>query len=411
MLGTYSLNGNHIDSLDLKSMVVSRGVKVSSRIYKKLGKDYRIYPDPLKCNCFILPDGTIIHITDLAFHLSALKSMLSWDSLQQMKYSRQMNTPFSLDISDSQSPTLFFKGEKVTEVRFPKATSLYAQKTSEGLPFLGNAVLQGTQWLSFQCLWVCDYACAGKSCQFCYSGATFYTLTKKKKKLPRFPTPKDVAEIVEYTVIKEKCATSIQITGGSSFNVQAEYDRIRRYLNAIDTRIGRKNIPGELHIYTTPPNTPQMVDQLFEAGADRIACSIEVCNEELAKLITPGKTKYTGRKPYLESLEYIANKYGPNKACSSLVVGVEPADSYLEGAEYLASRGIVPLASIWIPFGRPVMGKIQAPDLSFYRKVKTGLDSIYQKYGIEPPGEKGLNVCLCRDTCIRKEEILTSNYK
>ena len=47
-------------------------------------------------------------------------------------------------------------------------TDFYQQKTTTGLPFLGNAVLQGTEWLSFQLLWKCDFACAGYPCQYCY---------------------------------------------------------------------------------------------------------------------------------------------------------------------------------------------------------------------------------------------------
>ncbi|MBS3937675.1 MAG: radical SAM protein [Peptococcaceae bacterium] len=408
MLRTYQLNGECLDSIDLKVLVISKGVKVSKQVYSEFGKTSRIFPDPLKCNCFLLPDGTVTQLTDLAFHLNYLKSALSWDALKKIKYFSELNTPFSLDISDSGTPALFYHGKIVTDVQFPSYSDFYKQKTSQGLPFLGSAVLQGTEWLSFQCLWGCDYACAGEPCQFCYSGGIFHSLTKRGKALPAFPTPQDVAEIVEFAVVKAKCARSLQITGGSTFNVQAECDKIKEYLEAINTRVGRENIPGEILLYTTPPHDPRLVDQLFQAGADRIACSLEIWDENLAKEIMPGKAKYTGRKRHLDCLEYIADQYGPNKACSSFVVGVEPAESYLEGAEYLASRGIVPIASVWVPFGSPVLGNMQAPGLSFYRQVKNGLARIYAQYGIEPPGGKGLNVCMCRDSWLHRQEVSNS---
>jgi hypothetical protein len=147
------------------------------------------------------------------------------------------------------------------------------------------------------------------------------------------------------------------------------------------------------------------VDQVFEAGADRVACSLEVWDQELAKIITPGKAKFLGRQRQLNCLTHIADKYGPNKACSSFVVGLEPAESYLAGAEFLAMRGIVPIASIWIPFGRPVMGIYQAPGLDFYRRVKEGLAAIYEKYRVVPPGSVGLNVCICRDAWNHRAEV------
>jgi hypothetical protein len=194
-------------------------------------------------------------------------------------------------------------------------------------------------------------------------------------------------------------------------NPQAECRIIKEYLEGIDSFVGLKNIQGEVLVYTTPPTDPKVVDQVFYAGADRVACSLEVWDEELAKTITPGKSRFTGRKRHLDCLKYISKEFGSNKACSSFVVGVEPAESFLKGAEYLASEGIVPIASVWIPFGRPVMGKMQAPGFEYYREVKEGLADIYTKYGIEPPGGVGFNVCLCRDAWNHKEEILDAQAK
>ncbi len=396
--------GATIDTIDLKALVVSRGVNVSNRIYKKFSGQVRLSANPLECNTIILPDNTIVQLTDLSFHMDYIKSAISWDTLKQLKYFSQIKTPFRLDLDEADLPALYFKNQKLTNVAFPRLTDFYKQKTSSGIPYLGNAVLQGTQWLSFQLLWKCDYAIAGDPCQYCYSGGELDHLTRRKKELPVYPSPEDIAEIVEYAVIKEGYVDSIQITGGSTFNVQAECDRITAILDAINLRVGRANIPGEILIYTTPPKNPQMVDQLFEAGADRISMSLEIWDEELARKIMPGKTKFTGRQRHLDALEYVALKHGKGKACSNFIIGLEPADSLLEGANYLASRGIVPIASVWIPFGRPVLGSMKAPDLGYYQKIKNGLSDIYCKYGLIPPGGKGLNVCMCRDIYLQNQK-------
>jgi hypothetical protein len=365
MISHYPVGSELLDSIDLKALIISRGIRVSSNVYKALAKTVRLFPDPLTCNSFLLPDGTNIQMTDLAFHMGYIRSAISWDMFKQLKYFTQLKTPFSLEMADAKTTILLYQNSKITEVRFPKYSEFYRQKTSSDLPFIGNAVLQGTEWLSFQCLWSCDYACAGEPCQYCYSGGIFESLTRKRKPLPRFPTPEDAAEIAEYAILKEKCARSIQITGGSTFNTQAECGRIKDYLNAIIQKVGRANISGEILVYTTPPSDPAMVDQIFAAGADRISCSIEIWNEDLAKIIMPGKSKFTGRKRHLDCLEYIAQKYGPGKACSNFLIGVEPAESCLEGAAFLAAKGVVPIASVWIPFGRPVMNSMQAPDLDY----------------------------------------------
>lgn len=406
MLTSFSIGGERLDSLDLKILLVTKGIKVSYDVYEQFGRTHRIHPDPLTCNCLMLPDGTIVHITDVALHMRYLKSAISLESLRNIRHALHIRTPFRLEVSDTGAPVLLHDGEKVTEVTFPPASRFYEQKTSSGLPYLGNAVLQALDFLSFQCLWSCDYAKAGYPCQFCYSGGVFERLARKRKPDPTVPTPQDVAEITDYAVNKEKAAKHLQLTGGSTMNTQAECQIIREILDQIDNVVGLKNIPGEVLVYTTPPSNPETVDQVFEAGASRIACSLEVWNENLAETITPGKWKFSGRQRYLDCLKYIARKYGPNKACSSFVVGIEPAESYLEGAEYLAAQGIVPIASIWVPFGRPVMGRMQPPGLDYYRKVKEGLANVYAKYGIEPPGSIGLNVCLCRDIWNHRSEII-----
>lgn len=405
MLNKYKLNGEELDSVDLKAMIISKGVKVSNKIYDKFSETHRINPNPLTCNCIILPDNTIAQLTDLAFHMSHLKDTISWSNLKKMKHASQMKTPFKLEVSSSGEPILLYNQEKVTPVTFPPKSQFYEQKTSSGLPYVGNAVLQGLDVVSFQCLWPYEYAKSGHACQFCYSGRETEQLARKKKPTPQIPTNRDVAEIVDYAINKEKIARHVQITGGSTFNTQAECKKIKGIIEEINAFAGLSNLQGELLVYTTPPSYPKEVDQLFDAGADRVICSVEVWDEELAKIVTPGKIKFTGRKRHLDCLKYIAKKYGPNKACSVLIVGIEPVDSFLKGAEYLASEGIVPCASVWIPFGRPVMGKMQAPNLDFYRKAKEGLASIYKEYGIEPPGGFGLNVCICRETWRHQYEI------
>ncbi|MPM71710.1 hypothetical protein SDC9_118680 [bioreactor metagenome] len=350
----------------------------------------------------LLEDGTVVQLTDLSFHMSYIKSALSWSALQQLKYISDLHTPFQLRLDERQNPALYDKTHKISSVTFPEKTDFYKQKTASGLPFLGNAVLQGTEWLSFQLLWKCDFACSGNACQYCYSGGELETLVQKGKALPRYPSDEEIAEIVDYAVNCDPGIASIQITGGSTFDERAECDRIVSILKAIDKRVGRNNIQGEILIYTTPPKDPTLLDALFLAGADRISMSLEIWDEALAAKIMPGKMKYTGRKRHLDALEYVAKTYGKNKACSNFIIGLEPADRMLEGAKYLAERGIVPIASVWIPFGRPVEGSMKAPALDYYQTVRQGLSELYCTYGLEPPGGMGLNVCMCRDIWLNR---------
>ena len=77
----YYLGNDVVDSIELKCFVVSRGAKVDKQVYQKYGKNTRLNPNPLMCNCMILSDETIVQLTDMSFHLKQLGSMLSWNNI------------------------------------------------------------------------------------------------------------------------------------------------------------------------------------------------------------------------------------------------------------------------------------------------------------------------------------------
>jgi len=217
MLPTYAVADQTLDSLDLKVLVLPKGVFVQDEVHEQFGREFRISRNRLECSAFFLPDGTVIHLTDVA-----------------------PEAAFRLGIDPEGRPCLFHDERIVTEILFPPKT---------------------------------------------------------------------------------------------------------------DSRV-------------------------------------------------------TGRQRHLDALLHIASVHGRNKGCSTFVVGLEPADSFLAGAEYLASHGIVPVPSIWMPHGLPISPELAPPDLEFYRRIKTGLAEIYSAYGCEPPGDAGFNVCLCRDTWNHRAELV-----
>ena len=381
------------DSVELKCLLISKGVKVDHSVYKRFAKDYRLSPNPYMCNSLKLSDDTIVQLTDLSFHLKQLFRMFSWNNLKLMKYESDLRTPFSLCLLDDKA-ALFYEKEFVDFVTFQKKTDFYKQKTSAGLPFLGNAVLQGCDFVSFQCLWPCEYAAKGKPCEYCFSGAEFEMLERKGKSQPQAVRSSDVVDIVRYAIANND-ANSIQITGGSTFSGETEYKHIHSYLEALAG--SNIKLSGEILLYITPPKNNTYIDEYFALGADRIACSIEVWDQERAQIITPGKMHFTSRERHLKSLEYISEKYGKDKAFSNFIIGLESIETLKEGATYLAERGITPSASVWIPMGRPVMGSMKSPDLHYFRQVKIMLAELYTKYNLAPAGGCGLNVCVEKD--------------
>jgi hypothetical protein len=393
-VNNYTFSGYDLDSVALKCLLVSRGVRCDREVYRRFSREFRLDVSPLTCNCVILSDGTVVQMTDMKFHLQYLNGALSWDNLKLLRYASELGTPFSLRLRED-APALYYESEFVDFVTLPEHTDFYGQRTSRGLPFIGNAVLQGVDWLSFQCLWACEYAAAGQPCQFCFSGGAHQSLASRGKPLPEAVSPSDFAEIVSYA-LDNTTATSVQITGGSTFSGKSEARHIRSYLRAINERVGRERL-GDILLYITPPEDFTLIDEYFALGASRVACSLEVWDLSLAREITPGKIKYTTRERHLGALEYTVEKHGKGSAFSNFIIGVEPFESLREGASYLAERGIIPTASVWMPMGRPVMGSMRAPEVDYYRRVADLFGELYERYGLEPAGMCGLNVCVERD--------------
>ena len=388
-MNKYLIDGNCIDSIELKCLVISRGVKVDNAVYRLYKNTMRLSASPVCCNCLLLSDGTIVQLTDTNFHLRHLSGIFNWDNIRLLKYMGDLTTPFSLCMQN-ELPTLFYNNVEIDTVSFPPTSDFYRQKTASGLPFVGNAVLQGLDWVAFQCLWACEHAAAGQPCQFCFSGGHFENDAKKGKALSKAVPAPDVAEIVRYAVNHDGIS-NVQITGGSTFNGHSEAEHITAYLTAIG------HLTGELLLYITPPADMSLIDRYFALGASRIGCSIEVWDITRASDITPGKVKITGRNRHLQVLEYIAQKYGHGKAFSNFIIGIEDFTTLAAGAKWLAERGVLPAASVWIPMGRPVQGSMKAPDVDYYRRVKELFAALYTKYELEPTPSRGLNVCVERD--------------
>jgi hypothetical protein len=393
-LNTYTIEGQTLNSIELKCLLVSLGVQVDSAVYKRFGDAYRLNIDPLTCNCVILSDGVIAQMTDTRFHLRYLSGILSWENLKLLRYASELGTPFTIKLQEDKA-VLFHKRAFVDVVTFPPHSAFYEQRTTSGVPFAGNSVLQGLDWVAFQCLWPCEYAAAGKPCQYCFSGAAFQSLAERGKPQPNALAPADVAEIVSWA-IENTSANSIQITGGSTFSGVNEAEHIRSYLSVIREKVAVEQL-DEILLYITPPSDRALIDAYFALGASRIACSLEVWDTGLAKEITPGKTEFTTRERYMRILSYIATEYGPGKAFSNFIIGLEPFESLAAGARHLAERGIVPTAPVWMPMGRPVRGSMKAPGLDYYRRVIALYAELYDKYKLEPPGGRGLHVCVDRD--------------
>jgi hypothetical protein len=291
-----------LNSLDLKCALVGAGVRYPKEVYDAVAGWARLEPpsNAYACNCLILPG-------DVAVHLNANE-----------------NSRFALRMENEK--TVLFEGEeRVAEVSFPRESGYYQQKTSAGRPFGSMAVLEGRSTLAFFYLWSCDYIKTRETCSFCF---------QVMAEMAGYDLPSashtEVAEIIGWAIQKAG-VQEVQLTAGTLFGSQTECRRYAELLRAVDKSIELDQLKGEIYCYLTAPNDPSEVDQIFEAGADRLAHDLHVWNPELHARFAPGHARYVTRPRQLRALEYIAQKHGPNKAFSAFVAGLEPLEEMLNG--------------------------------------------------------------------------------
>jgi hypothetical protein len=358
--------------------LVGAGVRYPQEVYDAVADWARLEPpsNPYACNCLILPGEVAVH-------------------LHANPHSR-----FALGLQNGK-PILLEDGTPVAAVTFPVVTSYYQQKTTAGHPFGSIAVLEGRSTLAFFYLWSCDYVKTRETCSFCFQ----VMAEMAGYDLPS-PSYAEIAEVIRWA-IENVGVQEVQLTAGTLFGSQTECQRYAKLLRTIDQMVSLDKIKSEIYCYITAPKNPDDVDQIFEAGADRVGHDLHIWNTELHARFAPGHARHVTRAGQLRSLDHIASKFGPNKAFSAFVAGLEPLDDMLAGAEWLATRGIVPAFSVWMPTPGSVSADSKPPGPDYYRQARREFARLYKTYNLNPPGTPaGSHVSLCRDIYRNMDGIL-----
>ncbi len=383
---TIRVANRDLDLIDVKNWVVTRGVRIDDAVYDWAAGRYNLSRDSRKLTCLVLSNGYTCSLYDMGPQLEQAAARYHWSDQEKEEFAVQKSTPLRICMAEDR-PALTYQGtEFIDYVSFPRVNNFYERTTSSGLPFRGNVSLLGNDsYVVFGYEWPCDYAKAGFPCHYCHSGHETAAQAKHGECVKEPISAVDMAEMVNAS-LADDLAVSILYTGGSTFDGVAEHTYLSRFIDGMNSYIGRQNIPGQILFYLTPPKNLNQLDHYIANGIDKLAMSVEVWDEDLAEKITPGKIKYTTRERHLRALNYAAEKFGGNHVFCQLVVGCEPLESAAQGIRWLAQRGITPVFSILQQHSLKINRKTQPPDLDFYIRAKELWLNAYARYDIEPEG-------------------------
>src|SRR6185503_21162787 len=98
-----------------------------------------------------------------------------------------------------------------------------------------------------------------------------------------------------------------------------------------------------------PPRTNTWIDRTYAMGVDALSYNLELFDPDVLGRHCIGRVRYIGRERYLEALAYAAGVFPAGTVWTDLVLGLEPAESTMDGIAAIASVGVVPVLSVYHP--------------------------------------------------------------
>ena len=179
---------------------------------------------------------------------------------------------------------------------------------------------------------------------------------------------------------KWQCSTNPwgRFSGGMHPNGR-EHEYYIEVAEEVKEHTGDDHVPGTVVI--SAPIDLKKIERLEKAGFDSVAFNIEVWDRNIFAGICPGKARTIGWGNYLKALEYAGRIFEHGKVRSMFVSGLESRDSFLKGAEYLASKNVLAFHMPWTPNPGSKLEGHRTPLPSWHLDLSRKLVDIWQRYG------------------------------
>lgn len=343
--------------LELKIMLLSRGIYINTTIQNNLSKQGGINYEEFEALDLIINDKFYVNVP----YLTVLSEL----------------SPFEI-IYEEEKLYLTYYGKRLTDVRIRFCNPNAKRISKSGLLFEDISYM-GHDRLRIYYRNGCWYKERGIGCQFCDIDNSI------------IPLPiEDIKEVIDF-YLEEPSLQHYLIGGGSdsSFDSMTKILEITKYIRA------KCNKP--IYLMMTPPDNLDTLHMLHAAGITEVAFNLEVFNRMLAKKYMPGK----GSIPldYYEVAFREAVRIWGNKGAvrSMMIVGLESKESFLRGIEYLCTLGVAPILSLLKPIASTPLHYLLPPSDKTVLYIAHQAQIICQHYNLE----LGPSCHYCEDNSIK----------
>jgi biotin synthase-related radical SAM superfamily protein len=289
------------------------------------------------------------------------------------------NSPYKIVQNDGVFG-ITFRGKYITDISFGEIPKYLSKKTKDGISMkdiaLPSSLGSEDKSIIINYSTECSVKDNGKTCLFCVMNGTKGLEGTEYR--PPWKYPHQIAETVK-EAYEQEGYRHLTITGG----FVPERREVEYYLDVaehIKEALGTDTFNGTACIGA--PLDFSVIDKYKEAGFSSIAFNTEVWGKEYFDIVCPGKVEACGGYDnWIKAIEYAIQVFGKGRVRSNFVVGLQPKEVLFEGFEYLASIGVVTVASPWVPgLGSPLEGH-RTPTVDWHWDVQLRHADILRKYG------------------------------
>ncbi|MHA1292318.1 MAG: radical SAM protein [Promethearchaeota archaeon] len=250
-----------------------------------------------------------------------------WDDRKKSNLVLQAKNSGQFEILDERENGVFLK--KINLIPEPK---FYNLTTTDGILMKKIALVHGLDCLASTIYQKCKYWGCGEACKFCG-----IELSLKQNTTILEKNYFQMSEVIT-AARKEKRCNHMTLTSGTTEGYDKGAERYIKLLQGI--KENHPDIP--LHIQIEPIENLDYINKLKEAGADTIGIHIEILDELLRKIITPGKARIPYRL-FEENWSRAIDVFSKNQVSTFLLTGFgESPDDFIDDLERIVSLGVIP---------------------------------------------------------------------
>lgn len=273
-------------------------------------------------------------------------------------------SPFCVDVSVNNSLFLSYYGQAMIPVRIRHPDNLGNQQTANGVSYCDITYLTNDRLRVYQRPG-CFFKDQNQGCKFC-------------------DMPKDAAafslEDILRVVDEYRYHPNVHhylIGGGST----APDDNLNTAITIAEHI--KETTQKPIYLMSLPPYDVKRLDALYNAGVTEVSFNLEIFDREIALQFMPGK----GAIPlsvYDEAFRYATKLWGKSGNVRTIfVVGLEPAQSLLDGIEHVAQLGVAPILSLFRPMTETPLQEYLAPSDDEIWYIYQEAKRICSRYGLE----------------------------